>query len=263
MKEKKVNFKVKRFVAIWLLIMAIITVATSAFAAENPNTYNGGFAMTLGDITVYDSSACTTKKGKIFANESFTVLKTNVGNSTWYVEYNTSSGVKDGYIKTYDSTIFRDFETSTVAKMNQNATVYYGPSSSTYIKTGTIYSGENIVIIARTGNWAYVEYNAGSGLRKRGYIAFSSCTPYHQPSYGYEALYTTNSGEDVNISGFKYVYAGPSTKYAQVGSVNGEDVTLLGRFRYDETGDKDGYYIEYIVNGTKQKKSGFVFDIYD
>lgn len=262
MKEKKVNFKVKRFVAIWLLIMAIITLATSAFAAENHNTYNGGFAMAVTDITVYDSSACTTKKGKIFADESFTVLKTNVGDSAWYIEYNTSSGVKDGYINIYESLTLGDFGETTVAKMNQNATVYYGPNSSTYIKAGTIYSGENIVIIARTGNWAYVEYNAGSGYRKRGYIAFSSCTQYNQPSSGYNALYPTNNGKNEYISGKKYVYAGPSTKYAQVGSVSNENVTVLGRFRFDETGDKDGYYIEYTVNGTTQKKSGFVFDIY-
>ena len=258
--NKKFKF-VKRIFSLVLIICLILSFSTSVFASEPESSYNGGFGITTKSIPVYDSSSLSTTKGSLFTREGFTLL-TIVDSSKpcYFIEYSTARGTQTGYIGGSGSAIMTDTAYAGVAKVNTTANVYYGTNTSTYQKAGAVYAGEKVVLLARNGNWSYIEYNTTAG-RKRGYVDSSSLTPYNTPTSGlYGDLYTLRTPENEYIQGTRNVYSGPSVNYAQVGSVSNENVSIRGNVWFSED-EAPVYYIEYTVNGTNQKKSGFIMGL--
>lgn len=256
---KKISFK--RFIALMLAVVTALAIfpTTSAMAA-NDEGYYGGQGYAWQNETVYEDSACTTRKGTIYQSEGYTILYKNWDN--FYVEYSTPSGPKRGYVKhepgEYPMGIYR----SCVSKITANTTVYAGPDSSRYAPLGTVYAGELVTVIGRNdyplgngyvGGWIYIEYNTNSG-RKRGYMIDVNNHMYSRPDAFPDFYMWQNAGSDTWISGSKTVYAGPSNQYATIGSVSNENVTVLG---WEYIKDGDWYtYVEY--NTSSGRKGGFI-----
>lgn len=255
MNVTKTNFT-KRFCS---LVLALVTIFTTAFAVPvkaDAATYDGGYAITYGERTVYSDTACTTYKGKLYAGESFTVLGRLSNNTVYWIEYSTSGNPKEGYIKV-DSAMKDMSYLSCVATMNSATNVYYGNSSSTYLKSGSVSAGERVVEVSRYGGWSFIEYNTTNG-RKRGYVLTSSLTAYNRPENDADFYFGPEGSETTRtISNYCKVYGGPSNKYAPVGSVGStaEVVTVRGTYMYNNIWS---YFIEYSVSGSSQKKCGYI-----
>lgn len=245
--KKMFTFK-KRLMSLVLTLMTVMSVipAATVNAAEN---YNGGWAMADQTISVYSDVSCTTKIGTIYQHEGFTMLN-NLGYNKAYVEYSTSSGAKRGYV----SGGYGYMNPSCVAVVTTSSTLYYGNNTGTYQVAGTVYSGELVAVLAKNDNWVYVEYNTNSG-RKRGYMPFTNLSCYNRPGIFRDLYNFKNSGWSEYVSGTYNVRSGPSTQYPAVGTISNENVTILGS---ESTGGYTWSYIEYTVNGSSQKKSGFV-----
>lgn len=257
---KKHKNLLRKFLAIALAIVSLVSpgALTTASAAEvDSDTYINGFNMIADhDYTVYSTPQLTSSIGKIFNNEGFTVLCPNRSSGYMWVEYNTKSGPKRGYIS-----VPVDDDASmgqAVAQVVVTSTVYYGRtdrngSYGAYKDAGTVYAGEFVAILAKNDNWAYIEYNAANGLRKRGHVVYSNLTVFNRPGL-YDDLYSCYTGRSEYIGGRKYVYSGPTTSYAQVGYVENESVTV--RYTEDE-GQTCCMFIEYNAGG--RTKSGYIF----
>lgn len=201
-----------------------------------------------------------TELEKFIKFEGFTVLMQMDPEGYLWVEYSTSNGAKRGYVQIPQDELGGRHDG--VGKVTQNSTVYYGRTDKTgkygsYQSTGTVYAGEIVAIIAKNDNWAYIEYNTNSG-RKRGYMAYSNLHVYNRPGIFPDFYNHNKAGTSTHISGRRYVYAGPTSKYVQVGWVENEYVTV-----FDEECVMDGsnnqywsQYIEYQSGG--QTKSGFL-----
>lgn len=250
----RTSFVKKRILALVLMIVTAFTIipTTQVRAAED---YNGGAAITEEEVTVYDG-VYGTKIGTIYRHEGLTVLNYVSGN--WvYVEYSTPNGAKRGYVD-YSGGKLGFYASTCVAKVNVTSNVYYGTDLSTHLKTGAVYAGEYIAVLAKNGDWVYVEYNTPDG-RKRGYMYYSNLTCYNRPAV-FPDLYTYNDdGTSFYVDGYYTVFSGPGENYAKIGSVNSENVIAYQNI-FD--GSLEGTYIEYYVTGTTQKKSGFILYSY-
>lgn len=257
---KKNKNLIRKFFAVALAIVSLVspgTLITASAAEVYSDIYINGFNMIADhNYTVYSSPQFTSSIGTIFNNEGFTVLCPNRSSGYMWVEYNTSSGPKRGYIS-----VPVDDDASmgqAVAQVAVTSTVYYGRTDRTgaygsYQSAGTVYSGEFVVVLAKNDNWAYIEYNASNGYRKRGHVLYSNLTVYNRPGI-YDDLYSCYTGRSEYVGGRLYVYSGPTTVYPQIGYVENENVRVL----YSEDhGQTCCMFIEYSASG--QTKSGYIF----
>lgn len=269
----KNNLK-KRVLSFVLAVLSIFTIqdgVTFAATADNIIDNNiqplattkysgGGGAITVSDITVYTTSACTTKKGSLYDNEGFTVLE-KLSSGVWHIEYSTTGKIKDGYIKKADANGVNNYTSKSCVAVAKAATkVYYGNSTSKYAEAGSISSGEKVVVISKYGNWSYIEYNVTSdGTRKRGYVQNSSLTFYGEPS-SYGDFYLNLASSSYKTTKAMTVYAGPTYRYKAVGSVSkGETINRLKKVPLDNEGNY-AYFISYTITGTQKLKTGLIFN---
>ena len=178
------------------------------------------------------------------------------GNVISFVEYSTSNGTKRGYM--YESEIVKPLSNqSCVVRATARKVTYSGPDSSVYTDLGAIGVNELAAVLAKEGDWLYIEYNTNSN-RKRGYITTSDIVYYHRPSLFPDFYRTTNAGKkDDNawVTSREDVYAGPNTTYANIGAVNNEHI-----INYKTTSGSNAplTYIEYWLTGTSTKKAGYI-----
>lgn len=116
--------------------------------------------------------------GTVYANEYVSVLAKN---DDWvYVEYNTNSGRKrgylsSGYLKFHTSKNYYDLydygEIGSDIWIDATRTVYSGPSSA-YIAIGSVGNegAKAYIGYMSYNNYRYVEYYLSSGLKKSGWI---------------------------------------------------------------------------------------------
>lgn len=252
--QKKLVIK-KRFLSLAFALMTVLTIipVANANAAEN---YNGGWAFSKANQTVYSSASGTSAIGSV-GREGITVL--SVSGNKYYIEYSTSKGAKRGYLinPSLDTSCLSN---SCVAKVTTSSSLYYGNSTSSYQKCGSVSSGEYVAVIAKISDWVYVEYNTSSG-RKRGYMKYANLSCYNRPSY-FADFYTTNGKIDtINTNSQRTVYSGPNESYTTVGYIDSTDKNVPCYYEYSYGNGEVFHYIEYTVNG--QKKSGFIrWDLY-
>lgn len=221
--------------------------------------YSGGFALSTATQNVYSSASSGSKIGTIYKSEGITVLE--VSGNTALIEYSTSSGTKRGYLynPSYWLHVYSNnpsTDNSSVAYVNTSASVYYGPSSSGYQRVGSVSAGEYVVVFGESNGWAYIEYNTTSG-RKRGYVPVNNIEIFYWNRLKGNLKDVSVNNGTTWISGRRYVYAGPSTQYFTVGYVQDENVIEYDAMYRDADGNLY-QYIEYYVNGTSTKKSGFM-----
>lgn len=237
------------------ILGAMLVIAMILCIVPNPNVhaatgFDGGWGITNSTVPVYSNAAFSSQIGTIYSAEGFSVL--NHYGSYAYVEYSSPSGAKRGYIRWNNASIK---DPSCVALVTRNSNLYYGNNTSTYQVSGSVYAGEIVAVLAKNDDWVYVEYNTTSG-RKRGYMSYSNLDCYNRPGWFSDLCNYDNKGRDWYVSGTYNVRSGPSTQYPAIGTVSNETVKY---FDIETTGGyNEWHYIEYTVNGTSQKKSGFI-----
>lgn len=218
--------------------------------------FYGGYcyATTELDVRTCDDFSLTAPVGTLFKLEGCTFLFSYEfnGNNIAFIEYATSSGTKRGYV--YAKYLKFPCETI-VCIAKENISVYGGPSNSDYARFGTIYQNELMSLLAKEGNWIYVEYNTTKG-RKRGYVDWTKVNPrdYTAGTY-FNDFYVAPSNSACHINDeVVSVYGGPNKNYANIGSVNCENVTCFW------TNDSifDFTCIEYVVTATGLLKRGYI-----
>lgn len=239
---------------------------TGYIPASVVSSYSGGelteedfyggycYATTELDVRTCDDFSLTAPVGTLFKLEGCTFLFSYEfnGNNIAFIEYATSSGTKRGYV--YAKYLKFTCETI-VCIAKENISVYGGPSNSDYARFGTIYQNELMSLLAKEGNWIYVEYNTTSG-RKRGYVDWTKVNPrdYTAGTY-FNDFYVAPSNSACHINDeVVSVYGGPNKNYANIGSVNCENVTCF--WTNDSTFDFT--CIEYVVTATGLLKRGYI-----
>lgn len=209
----------------------------------------GGYRYANAQVIVYscDDLDIAVSIGTIFEGEGITLIydykysDPSKNYNISYIEFSTSSGTKRGYI--YTSHINNASYNTSVARVISISPAYSGPDSS-YVKLGGVYYNEYVSILAKKGDWAFVEYNTTSG-RKRGFMSYNNLSNCNYPVNGYQDF--------ANISSLKKatqeltVYGGPDSDYATIGTIfNQEVISTLETER--------GYtYIEYsTASGAKR-----------
>lgn len=113
-----------------------------------------------------------TKLGGVYFNEFVAVLARQNGQA--FVEYNTKSGRKRGYMNEdslylYKSLANDDFSThKKIVKATQGLTVYGGPNNQ-YANIGSISNQERVSFHYTENEFSYIEYSTANGS-KRGYV---------------------------------------------------------------------------------------------
>ena len=254
----------------WYHIEYVVTSTgkhKSGYIPENVvSSYSGGepteedfyggycYATTELDVRTCDDFSLTAPVGTLFKNEGCTFLFSYEfnGQNIAFIEYSTSSGTKRGYV--YSKYLHFPLETI-VCIANENIPVYSGPDFNAYEKIGTIYKNELLSLLAKESNIIYVEYNTTSG-RKRGFVDWYKVNPRdYIPGTFFNDFYPTPDNSSCHVIDEKItVYAGPSTNYANIGSVRNENIVCF----WTNTTDINLTCIEYVVTSTGLLKRGYI-----
>lgn len=251
---RKMNCMKKRlFTLVLAVIMAVGIIPIQAFASTD---YNGGWAQPWVSQPVYNSADSSASRiGTVYQAEGITVLWRS--GDVAYIEYSTSNGTKRGYL--HNPNIYLNTDNNSVGRVTVTSNVYYGESTSEYQQVGTVYANEYVAVLGEENGWVYIEYNTSAG-RKRGYIAESNVYMYYWGRHIAQEFSSKPYGASHYwVTGNHTVYAGPSTQYYVVGSVSDGELVYYGS-SYTDTAGNLFSYIEYYVNGTSVKKSGYIME---
>lgn len=241
MKKNHAKFRYFKVVLALLLLLS-----TFPFLIGNA-AYNNccGLAKAVFDnLPVYDSSIQSEGniKDYIFPNETFTILCKD-GNS-YFISYSTANGPTLGYV--FTGFMFDTYSTC-MGIVTSYSSVYYGPDTTTYERSGSVNSGEYVVILASESNWYFIEYDTSNG-RKRAYVPAQNVSIQYAEDSNIP-LFGNVCGE-LTISSKINVRQGPSTLYSVYGSVSNQKADLLKV-------EDDFYYIRYSLNSGKLK-TGYI-----
>lgn len=241
MKKNHAKFRYFKVVLALLLLLS-----TFPFLIGNA-AYNNccGLAKAVFDnLPVYDSSIQSEGniKDYIFPNETFTILCKD-GNS-YFISYSTANGPTLGYV--FTGFMFDTYSTC-MGIVTSYSSVYYGPDTTTYERSGSVNSGEYVAILASESNWYLIEYDTSNG-RKRAYVPAQNVSIQYAEDSNIP-LFGNVCGE-LTISSKINVRQGPSTLYSVYGSVSNQKADLLKV-------EDDFYYIRYSLNSGKLK-TGYI-----
>ena len=241
MKKNHAKFRYFKVVLALLLLLS-----TFPFLIGNA-AYNNccGLAKAVFDnLPVYDSSIQSEGniKDYIFPNETFTILCKD-GNS-YFISYSTANGPTLGYV--FTGFMFDTYSTC-MGIVTSYSSVYYGPDTTTYERSGSVNSGEYVEILASESNWYFIEYDTSNG-RKRAYVPAQNVSIQYAEDSNIP-LFGNVCGE-LTISSKINVRQGPSTLYSVYGSVSNQKADLLKV-------EDDFYYIRYSLNSGKLK-TGYI-----
>ena len=241
MKKNHAKFRYFKVVLALLLLLS-----TFPFLIGNA-AYNNccGLAKAVFDnLPVYDSSIQSEGniKDYIFPNETFTILCKD-GNS-YFISYSTANGPTLGYV--FTGFMFDTYSTC-MGIVTSYSSVFYGPDTTTYERSGSVNSGEYVAILASESNWYFIEYDTSNG-RKRAYVPAQNVSIQYAEDSNIP-LFGNVCGE-LTISSKINVRQGPSTLYSVYGSVSNQKADLLKV-------EDDFYYIRYSLNSGKLK-TGYI-----
>lgn len=241
MKKNHAKFRYFKVVLALLLLLS-----TFPFLIGNA-AYNNccGLAKAVFDnLPVYDSSIQSEGniKDYIFPNETFTILcKDGI---SYFISYSTANGPTLGYV--FTGFMFDTYSTC-MGIVTSYSSVYYGPDTTTYERSGSVNSGEYVAILASESNWYFIEYDTSNG-RKRAYVPAQNVSIQYAEDSNIP-LFGNVCGE-LTISSKINVRQGPSTLYSVYGSVSNQKADLLKV-------EDDFYYIRYSLNSGKLK-TGYI-----
>lgn len=241
MKKNHAKFRYFKVVLALLLLLS-----TFPFLIGNA-AYNNccGLAKAVFDnLPVYDSSIQSEGniKDYIFPNETFTILCKD--ENSYFISYSTANGPTLGYV--FTGFMFDTYSTC-MGIVTSYSSVYYGPDTTTYERSGSVNSGEYVAILASESNWYFIEYDTSNG-RKRAYVPAQNVSIQYAEDSNIP-LFGNVCGE-LTISSKINVRQGPSTLYSVYGSVSNQKADLLKV-------EDDFYYIRYSLNSGKLK-TGYI-----
>ena len=241
MKKNHAKFRYFKVVLALLLLLS-----TFPFLIGNA-AYNNccGLAKAVFDnLPVYDSSIQSEGniKDYIFPNETFTILCKD--GYSYFISYSTANGPTLGYV--FTGFMFDTYSTC-MGIVTSYSSVYYGPDTTTYERSGSVNSGEYVAILASESNWYFIEYDTSNG-RKRAYVPAQNVSIQYAEDSNIP-LFGNVCGE-LTISSKINVRQGPSTLYSVYGSVSNQKADLLKV-------EDDFYYIRYSLNSGKLK-TGYI-----
>ena len=249
----KVRTFKNRFLGLVLSLVAMLTTIPMVSAQAAEYYYDGLGQAGRSSVTVYSSASTATYKGNIYSYETFTILGSS-GNF-YNVEYSTSSGTKTGYVQK-SSNIFTYSSSTYVANVLSTSTVYFGPGSSSYETVGTVFAGENVVVLRVGSSWNMIEYNTSSG-RKRGYVpqsCLSAGTGRFKTMAGLPVFNDRNPSYTY-VSASTPVYSGPTIQSPVIGYVDSSDNPIIYSPE-ESTGGRR--YVRYRVNSSNKYKTGYI-----
>lgn len=226
----------------------------------------GGYAISNTAQTVYSCDDYSTKLsiGSISAQEGVTRLygyNSTASNgqtySVLFIEYSTSSGAKRGYV--FNPNFSYPYSETCVGRMTMGCNTYYGADDNwthwdgtTFAKAGFVGDGEYVAVLAKNGDYMYIEYNTSAG-RKRGHVSSTYVHLYNSPGHFMDVPFYSSGTITLGTS-HQDVRSGPGSAYPIIGSVDNEDVVLW-------LGEKiNGYrFGQYLITGTSTVKTGYFY----
>lgn len=200
------------------------------------------------------------KLGGAYYNEYVVVLEKM---EDWvFVEYNTTSGRKCGFMSAnklniFKSIVFYDFsEYNGLKKATEQLTVYGGPNSN-YARLGTVYNQEVVSYlrnIERIGQeWAYIEYNTSNGA-KRGYVEADKLEVAKAPSIPVIPSYPnfTKGSYSPNKT-----YKGNNLDYYSIGNGNNSVFLVFEQHGWEDAWAYDGIELVNIASNVMNDLSNF------
>ena len=251
MKRNLQSILVTGLVCIWMLGLSIPAMAADA------NSKAGAVTTQSGYLNVRSSPSASSTKLTSLRKGSYITLLSKSGD-WWKVEYGKG---KYGYCHGDYITVVQGSPT-TVTTAGGNLNVRSGPGT-TYPKADSLYNGEAVLLLSRTGEWARVLYHG----TKTGYVS----AKYLSGGYGAVTLHvpgfkqTDSRWRDVQIgqSGKTMAQIGCATtaiammESARTGNTITPDV-MASKLRYTPTGSV--YWPEnYTV---VSRESGLLSGIY-
>lgn len=218
------------------------------------NVSKSSVACIIADSSAVYSGADSSyvKLGGVNKNEFVSILAKN--NSYIYVEYNTLTGRKRGYIQNSNVKNYtvRDYPNDkahiSIKKANKNLDVYGGPNSN-YAKIGTIYNQEIISYLGTEKNYSYIEYTTSSGA-KRGYVITSNLINTSAPVLPNIQIYANFTSGTYGKSGL-----GNDLKWYKIGSGKNVAFAVFEQHGWEDAWAFDGIELLKIANTFMNKLS--------
>lgn len=192
------------------------------------------------------------KLGGSYYNEYVSILAKNTNNDLVFVEYNTTSGRKRGFMS-YSKLSncnhpgnYNDLpECYSLRKNTQQQDTYSGPNTSA-AKLGLIYKDEVVSICSSERGWAYVEYHSSSGT-KRGYVQESLLSNYSSPSIPDFPNYGSFTSGSFAKSGL-----GKDIKYYKLGNGKNVAFAVFAQHGWEDAWACDGIELVNIAGRVMQ-----------
>lgn len=191
--------------------------------------YNDGVKGTAKtDVNIYYTPNDNFKLGSIYVGEY--VIALGKIDNYYYIEYNSPSGRKRGYVKNTNialssSSVPNITEANQSVQMKSAEKVYSGPSV-TYANIGSVDKNEPATLI-NTGDrgWYQIEYNTSLGF-KRGYVPKSSADIVERPHYSEIYYRTYTYAEKHTMDGYTSGLGKPLIYYT-IGDKNSDNILFL------------------------------------
>lgn len=188
------------------------------------------------------------KLGGAYRNEFVTILAKNTGNDWVFVEYNTPSGRKRGYMsysKLYNYNhpgMYNDLATNQgLRQATQQLTVYGGPNNNN-ANIGAVFNQEVVSLYGVERGYAYVEYSTTNGA-KRGYVLESALTGATPPSIPNIPTYANFTSGSYGVSGL-----GQSLKYYKIGNGPNVAFAVFAQHGWEDAWAYDGIELVNIAD---------------
>lgn len=185
------------------------------------------------------------KLGGVYKNEFVAVLA--VSNGYAFVEYNTTSGRKRGYVRYSDLSNYhnnrsynKNITHQSLKKATKELTVYGGPNSD-YASIGTIFNQEVVSFIDTERNYSYIEYTTSNGA-KRGYVQTASLATASLPTIPSIPTYTNFTSGTYGKSGL-----GKDLKWYKIGSGSNVVFAVFEQHGWEDAWAADGVELVNIA----------------
>lgn len=272
-----------RIVAITAVMFVALTIFASAsvFAAENGATdaakvtvitastvanangqgvnsitsqYDGGWGQSWVERTLYDDGNLNDMivGATLPAGVGFTIMAETANAyliDTFEEQYVHLAGV--WISKTGSLTINN---TAIAGVVTASTTAYGGTSSTNYEAVGSISSGDTVTVLAKSGNWYFIEFNDVYYLRKRGWVPSSYINTYYGST---PDDYSQLIGQTSYLSNNnKLVYYAPGLGYSAFDTFAvGQTYTLVD-FMY--INGVEFAAVDYIPSGNTKVRTGYI-----
>lgn len=194
------------------------------------------------------------KLGGSYLNEYVTIIAKDTGNDWVWVEYNTTSGRKRGFmsyskLSNYNHPgSYNDLPINNGIRSATKALDVYGGPNTSSAKIGSIGNQEIVSIYNTERGYAYIEYTTSSGA-KRGYVPEDYLINANAPSIPNINAYNFQSGT--------YGRSGKGTdlKYYKLGSGKNTMFAIFGQHGWEDAWAFDGVELINIAQRVIQDLS--------